>query len=75
MLTDKLGYTFTVGCRVVRAIEIGVLDISTVTAITNSNLYLNDSKVPIRHPKRLLIINHDPLTKMMDDHNRSIDNE
>lgn len=68
MLTDKLGNTFHVGCKIVRAIESGYLDICTVTNIKDNKLYLDDSKVPIKYHKRLLIIEQDPLFKLITAH-------
>ena len=73
MLTDKLGNTFHVGCKVVRALESGYLDICRVTNIKDNKLYLDDSKIPIKYHKRLLIIEQDPLFKMVSDYEKKND--
>jgi uncharacterized pyridoxamine 5'-phosphate oxidase family protein len=65
------GYAFHVGCEVVRAVmSCGKprLELSKVTLIKDNKIYLNNSKQPIRCPKRLLIIGHDPLYKMIKDY-------
>lgn len=67
-LIDKQGFSFHVGCKIVRAISDGCLQICTVTKIEDGKLYLDDSKIPIRYPKRLLIIEQDPLYKMIKNH-------
>lgn len=67
---DMRGYAFHVGCKVARAIGDGILTISTVTRIENNKIYLDDSKISIRFPKRLLIIEQDPLYKMMKDYDK-----
>lgn len=68
-MNDKLGYAFTEGCKVARAVSRGRssvdLDICTVTRIENGKLYLDDSKVAIKYPSRLLIIEQDPLYRMV----------
>jgi hypothetical protein len=64
-MKDKLGVSFHVGCKIVRAVGDGQLDICTVTKIANGKMYLDDSKVAIRYPHRLLIIKQDPLYKMV----------
>ena len=68
-MKDKLGFAFNVGCRVARAISVGRsstdLAICTVTRIENGKIYLDDSKVHIRFPERLLIIEQDPLYRMV----------
>lgn len=69
MMKDKLGFAFTEGCKVARAVSRGRssvdLDICTVTRIENGKLYLDDSKVAIKYPGRLLIIEQDPLYRMV----------
>lgn len=62
---DKRGFAFHVGCKIVRAVGDGVLDICTVTRIENNKIYLDDSKISIRFPNRLLIIEQDPLYRMV----------
>lgn len=70
-MKDILGFTFTLGCRVARATIWGNsprLELCTVTRIENGKLYLDNSKVAIRALDRLVIVEHDPLIKLMDDH-------
>jgi hypothetical protein len=64
-MKDFQGNSFHVGCKIVRAVGDGILAISVVTKIENGKLYLNDSKIAIRYPSRLLIIEQDPLYKMI----------
>lgn len=74
-MKDIQGFTFTVGCKVARAIIWGNsprLEICTVTKIEGDKLYLNDSKQAIRALDRLVIIEHDPLIKLVDDHAKEI---
>lgn len=59
------GFAFHVGCKIVRATSEGHLTISTVTRIEDNKIYLDNSKVAIRYPNRLLIIEQDPLYKMV----------
>ncbi len=71
MITDLRGFTFTLGCTVARPVLFGnspQIELCKVTRIDSGKLYLDDSKVAIKIPKRLLIIEHDPLIKLMDDH-------
>lgn len=70
-MKDKLGFAFHVGCKVARAITDGHLAICEVTAIIGENLYLDNSKQPIKFPSRLLIIEQDPLYKMIKNHKRN----
>lgn len=72
-MKDLRGYSFTVGCEVVRAVGDGILEICKVTKIEDGKLYLNDSKIAIRYPKRLLIIEHDKLYKMIQDYEKKDD--
>lgn len=67
---DMRGYAFHVGCKVARAVGDGILVVCTVTKIENNKIYLDDSKISIRFPKRLLIIEQDPLYKMMKDYDK-----
>lgn len=67
-LLDMHGKIFHVGCKVVRAVGDGVLDVCVVTRIEDDKLYLDNSKIAIRYPKRLLIIEQDPLFKIITEH-------
>jgi hypothetical protein len=72
-MKDVQGFTFTVGCRVARAVIWGNsprLEICTVTKIDGGKLYLDNSKQAIRALDRLVIIEHDPLIKLMDEHEK-----
>lgn len=64
-LHDIQGNSFHVGCEIVRASGDGYLSFHTVTRIENGKLYLDNSKIAIRYPKRLLIIKSDPLYTMV----------
>lgn len=67
-MTDMMGFAFHEGCKVVRAVIHGkspYINICTVTKINNDCLYLDNSKQPIRFPNRLLIIEQDPLYRMI----------
>jgi hypothetical protein len=58
-MLDMRGKAFKVGDRVARAIRAGMavnLEIATVTRIDDGKLYLNDSKVAINYPGRMLIV-------------------
>jgi hypothetical protein len=62
------GFAFSVGCKVARAVMWGnspKLDICEVTRIEDGKIYLNDSKQAIRFPDQLLIIEQDPLYRMI----------
>jgi hypothetical protein len=70
-MKDKLGFAFNEGCKVVRAVLWGkspILEICTVTKISNGKLYLDDSKQPMKFPERLLIWEQDPLYRMLKNH-------
>lgn len=70
-MKDVQGFTFTVGCKVARAVIWGNsprLEICTVTKIEGGKLYLDNSKQAIRALDRLVIIEHDPLIKLVDEH-------
>ena len=74
-MKDVQGFTFTVGCRVARAVIWGNsprLEICTVTKIDGGKLYLDNSKQAIRALDRLVIIEHDPLIKLIDEHEKDI---
>lgn len=66
-MVDMRGNTFHVGCKVVRAVgsTTPYLNICTVTKIDGSRMYLDNSHQPLRFPERLLIIEQDPLYKMV----------
>ena len=67
-MKDMKGFAFNVGCKVARAVMWGKspkLDICEVTRIEDGKIYLDDSKQAIRYPDRLLIIEQDPLYKMV----------
>lgn len=70
-MKDKLGYAFHVGCKVARAVIRGQgpkLEICEVTRIDDGKVYLDNSKVPIIYTDRLLIIEQDPLYRMVKNH-------
>ena len=72
-MVDLRGFTFTLGCTVARPVMRGnspLIELCKVTRIDGGNLYLDNSKQAIRLPKRLLIVEHDPLIKLMDDHKK-----
>ena len=67
-MKDMKGFAFNEGCKVARAVMWGkspMLDICTVTKIKDGKIYLDDSKQAIRFPERLLIIEQDPLYRMI----------
>ena len=64
-ILDMIGQGFHVGCKVVRAVGEGYLNICTVTKIEDDKLYLDNSKIAIRYPTRLLVIEQDPLYKFV----------
>ena len=68
---DMKGFAFNVGCKVARAVVNGqnpALLIQEVTKIDKGRIYLDNSKVPIRYTDRLLIIEQDPLYKLVKDY-------
>lgn len=70
-MKDMKGFTFTEGCKVIRATLWGKsprLEECEVTRIEDGKLYLDDSKQPMRYPERLLIIEQDPLYRMLKKH-------
>lgn len=70
--TDMKGFAFNEGCKVVRAVISGQspkLAICEVTKIENGKIYLDGSKKAINFPKRLLIIEQDPLYRMVKNYN------
>jgi len=52
-----------------------MITICEVTSIVGKSLYLDKSKQPIRLPKRLLIIEQDPLIKILHDYDKDDTNE
>lgn len=59
MIKDKFGNELTVGDSVYRAVTSGrtpVIYIAKVTEIRDGKLYLDDSKVPINYPSRLILV-------------------
>ncbi len=67
-MKDMKGFAFNEGCKVARAVLWGkspMLDICTVTKIKDGKIYLDDSKQAMRFPDRLLIIEQDPLYRMV----------
>lgn len=72
-MKDLLGFSFTKGCTVARPVLLGkspMINLCKVTRIDGGKLYLDDSKQAMRFPERLLIVEHDPLVKLMDDQRR-----
>lgn len=77
-MKDLLGFSFTLGCTVARPVLLGkspVIELCKVTRIDGNKLYLDNSKVAMKIPSRLLIIEHDPLVKLIDDHSKELENE
>ena len=73
-MKDMKGFSFQEGCKVARAVMWGQspkLAICEVTKIDGDKLYLDDSKQPIKFPERLLIIEQEPLTRMMQQYTMS----
>ena len=70
-LVDMQGTAFHEGCKVARAIDVGDIQICVVTKIAEGQLYLNNSKQSVRFPDRLLIIERDPLIKLIDNYEQS----
>jgi hypothetical protein len=67
-MKDMKGFAFQVGCKVARAVMWGKspkLDICEVTRIEDGKIYLDYSKQAMRFPERLLIIEQDPLYRMV----------
>lgn len=68
MVVDMEGNEFYKNCKVARAISDGYLLICEVTRMENGKIYLDNSKVPIKYPRRLLIVKQDPLHRMIKNH-------
>lgn len=67
-MKDKTGFAFNVGCKVARAVIFGkspIIDICEVTRIEDGKMYLDNSKQAMKYPERLLIIEQDPLYRMV----------
>lgn len=67
-MVDMQGFAFHEGCKVARPVVYGkspFIEICTVTKIKDGKMYLNDSKQAMRFPDRLLIIEQDPLYRMV----------
>lgn len=71
---DMKGYAFNIGCKVVRAVMWGkspMLSFCEVTAIKDGKIYLDNSKQAIKFPDRLLIVEQDPLYRMVKDYEQN----
>jgi hypothetical protein len=67
-MKDMKGFPFSLGCQVARSVMWGkspMIEICTVTRIQNDKIYLNESKQAIRFPDRLLIVEQEPLYRMI----------
>ena len=67
-MKDMNGFAFNVGCKVARAVMWGkspMISICEVTRIENDKIYLDSSKQAIKFPDRLLIVEQDPLYRMV----------
>jgi len=64
-MKDIKGNSFHVGCKIVRAVSDGFLQFCEVTRIEDTKLYLDNSKVAIRYPNRLLVVEQDLLYRMV----------
>ena len=58
-LEDSLGREFELGNKVARS-SMDEVKISKVTRIENGRVYLDNSKVPMNYPNRLLILKDFP---------------
>ncbi len=73
-MKDLKGFAFTVGCKVARAVMWGkspILSICEVTRIEDGKMYLDNSKQPIKFPDRLLIIEQDPLYRLVKEYEQN----
>ena len=73
-MKDMKGFAFNEGCKVARAVLWGkspMIEICTVTKIKEGRLYLDDSKQPIKFPDRLLIVEQDPLYRVLKNYENS----
>lgn len=72
---DMKGFAFTVGCKVARAVVQGqspALTICEVTRIEDGKVYLDNSKQAIRFTNRLLIIEQDPLYRLVKNYENNV---
>jgi hypothetical protein len=70
-MKDMQRFSFNVGCKVARAEMYGNsprICICEVTRIENGKIYLDNSKRPMKYPERLLIIEQDPLCRMIEEY-------
>lgn len=74
-MMDKFGFSFHVGCKVLRPVMFGkspMIDLCEVTRIDNGKIYLDNSKQAMRYPERLVIWEQDPLYRMLKHHEQQI---
>jgi hypothetical protein len=67
-MKDMKGFTFTVGDEVARPVLWGKtprIELCKVTKIQDGKLYLDESKQAMKFPERLLIIEGEPVSRMM----------
>lgn len=77
-MKDMKGFAFNEGCKVARAVLWGkspMIEICTVTKINDGKLYLDNSKQPMKFPERLLIVEQDPLYRVLKNYENSKDEE
>lgn len=77
-MKDMMGFAFHEGCKVARPVLWGkspMIEICTVTKIKDGKMYLNDSKQAMKFPDRLLIVEQDPLYKMVKTYELNKDKE
>ena len=77
-MRDMKGFAFNEGCKVARAVLWGkspMIEICTVTKIKEGKLYLDNSKQPIKFPDRLLIVEQDPLYRVLKNYENSKEEE
>jgi hypothetical protein len=67
-MKDMKGFTFNLGDEVARPVLWGKsphIELCKVTRIQDGKLYLDESKQAMRFPERLLIVEGEPVTRMM----------
>ena len=77
-MIDMKGFSFIEGCKVARATLWGkspMIEICIVTKIKDGKIYLNDSKQAMKFPDRLLIIEQDPLYRMVKQYDQNREQE
>ena len=77
-MRDMKGFAFNEGCKVARAVLWGkspMIEICTVTKINDGKLYLDNSKQPMKFPDRLLIVEQDPLYRVLKNYDNSKEEE